>query len=367
MNYQLNFAYFISPHGFGHAARGCALMNAIHNKLPSINFEIFTSVPEWFFLDSCNAPFRYHSLVCDVGLVQRTATVQDLNETLSRLAQLYPVRDSLRNQLKQALIDVNCLGVVCDISPLGIEIAESIGIPSFLVENFTWDWIYEAYKPTHKDFDKYIKILRKSFAKASYHIQTEPVCDRSEKALFVPPISRLPKYTRAVTRKKLELDDDQKLILITMGGVYDAIKISSKIKSFKDCVFIIPGSNQTYLRRDNVIHLPYHASFYHPDLVSAADAVIGKAGYSTLAEVFYASVPFGFVKREDFRESPILEQFIKDKMQGVCISKEEFETDKWLDHLSDILTINIAPQKQKRGNDQVANYILASLGLQVPR
>ena len=32
-------------------------------------------------------------------------------------------------------------------------------------------------------------------------------------------------------------------------------------------------------------------SVFHPDLVNASDAVIGKAGYNTLAEVFYAGTP----------------------------------------------------------------------------
>ncbi len=360
-----SFAYFISPHGFGHAARASAVMNALHNKLPGINFEIYTSVPEWFFRDSCIAPFNYHYLVCDVGLVQKTATIQDLDETLIRLAQLYPVHDSLRGKLKQELLEAKCCGIICDISPLGIEIADSIGIPSYLVENFTWDWIYEEYKTSHKGFSKYIKHLKRSFGKASYHIQTEPVCESSEKALFVPPISRLPKHSRSETRSSLEVYDNQKLVLITMGGVYDTINISPKIKSFKECVFILPGSNQTFLRENNVIYLSYHSNFYHPDLVSAADAVIGKAGYSTLAEIFYAAVPFGYVKRENFRESPILEKFIKDKMKGICIPKDDFETDKWLNRLDDILNIKLASRVQQRGNDLVADFVLDSLDIQL--
>ncbi len=46
-----SLAYFISPHGFGHAARACAVMSAILERMPGVRFEIFTEVPRWFFVD----------------------------------------------------------------------------------------------------------------------------------------------------------------------------------------------------------------------------------------------------------------------------------------------------------------------------
>jgi hypothetical protein len=33
--------------------------------------------------------------------------------------------------------------------------------------------------------------------------------------------------------------------------------------------------------KQNLVLLPHHSGFYHPDLVNASDAVIGKVGYST--------------------------------------------------------------------------------------
>jgi hypothetical protein len=35
-----SIAFFISPHGYGHAARACAVMAAMHELNPSIRFEI---------------------------------------------------------------------------------------------------------------------------------------------------------------------------------------------------------------------------------------------------------------------------------------------------------------------------------------
>ncbi len=62
----MRFAYFISPHGFGHASRASAVMNQIGRLDPSVSFDIYTTVPEWFFEESMNLPFRYQAVKVDL-------------------------------------------------------------------------------------------------------------------------------------------------------------------------------------------------------------------------------------------------------------------------------------------------------------
>ena len=69
-------ACFVSPHGFGHAARLSAVADAVYRNLPDCRFDIFTSVPAWFFRNSLAAPFTYHSAETDLGLVSPTHTPQ---------------------------------------------------------------------------------------------------------------------------------------------------------------------------------------------------------------------------------------------------------------------------------------------------
>jgi hypothetical protein len=38
----LRIAFFISPHGFGHAARAAAIIEAVATRLAPCHFEIFT-------------------------------------------------------------------------------------------------------------------------------------------------------------------------------------------------------------------------------------------------------------------------------------------------------------------------------------
>ena len=74
--------------------------------------------------------------------------------------------------------------------------------------------------------------------------------------------------------------------------------------------------------------------------MNASDAVVGKVGYSTLAEVYQAGVPFGYVVRSNFRESAPMGAFIEKEMPGTLLDESEFSSGGWTDKLQDLLTLN---------------------------
>ena len=136
-------AAFVSSHGFGHAARSGAVIEAIERLQPRTRFHLFTAVPRWFFGRAL--PIHHHRIVADIGLVQRTPFREDLAATAKRLAEFYPPSPRRVGRLAALVRRLGCRVVLCDIAPLGILVAERAGIPSVLIENFTWEWIYRAY------------------------------------------------------------------------------------------------------------------------------------------------------------------------------------------------------------------------------
>jgi len=51
-------AYFVTPHGLGHASRSAAVMEALGRREQDVAFEIVTTVPEWFFSQSLSIRHR---------------------------------------------------------------------------------------------------------------------------------------------------------------------------------------------------------------------------------------------------------------------------------------------------------------------
>lgn len=350
-------AYFISPHGFGHAARAAAIMAAVQELDPAVRCEIFTLVPDWFFQDSLPGAFGYHALHTDIGLVQTTSLVADLSATLHHLDAFLPFAPAMIADLARQLRTMECALVMCDIAPLGIAAAQAAGIPSVLVENFTWDWLYQEYVAHHSRLVPHIDYLRDVFATANYHIQTEPVCVSHAAHLTTQPVSRKTTTPVAAIRARLGIPSEAQAVLITMGGIPGQYAFVQQLAEQQETFFIIPGMHSSPSAPKNVVLLPHRTPLFHPDIVHACDAVVGKVGYSTVAEVYHAGLPFGYITRQNFRESPVLAAYIAQHMQGIAIPAHEFEHSAWLARLPALLALPRVHRCEPNGAEQAALFV----------
>lgn len=350
-------AYFISPHGYGHAARASAVMESLLDLDPDIRFQIFSTIPAWFFETSLSGKFEFHSLETDIGLVQKTPLQIDLLRTVEQLNRFLPFKGSQVKGLAEFVRNCGCRLVLCDIAPLGIAVAKRAGIPAVLLENFTWDWIYEGYLKQDGDLEAHISYLEKLFSTADVHIQTEPVCSHLDVDLVTNPISRRKKLPADAIRGKLGIPKTADTVMITLGGIREQYPFLTHLKNLEEFHFIIPGASDYAENRDNLVLLPHRSDYFHPDLVSASDAVIGKVGYSTLAEVYYAGVPFGYVAREGFRESKPLVAYIEHEMHGLAIDEGDFYKGSWTTELPRLLSMPRIDRDCTPGAEQAARFI----------
>ena len=125
-------------------------------------------------------------------MAQKSPFAEDLDKTLEQLDHFLPFSQMQLEKLAEDLIHRKTDVVLADISPLGIAAANQANLPSFLVENFTWDWIYSAYNKEER-FLPVIEYLNHIYKKATFHIQTEPVCNLRSNDLLTAPVSRTPR------------------------------------------------------------------------------------------------------------------------------------------------------------------------------
>ena len=332
-------------------------MAALHEMNPTIQFEIFTTVPSWFFEASLSGPFTYHSLLTDIGLIQKTPLHVDLTKTREYLDKFLPFEQSQTAQLAGVMGRLNCRVVICDIAPMGILVAREAGIPSVLVENFTWDWLYREYVGYDSRLKSHADYLETVFDEADFHVKTEPICSHGLADLTSLPVSRSAKVPAEQIRQRLGIPKDVKMVMITMGGVPEQSRSMSGWTHQRDVYFVFPGGSNAFQISGNLILLPHHADFFHPDLIMASDAVVGKVGYSTLAETYHAGLPFGYIMRPHFRESEILSSYIKKRMSGLAIEEDEFQDGGWVIHLPELLALRRIKRKGPNGAEQVARFL----------
>lgn len=348
----------ITPHGFGHAARAAAVMEAVGRETAA-EFVVVTTVPEWFFTDSLKVPFRHYPLTTDIGLVQRSSLHADLEATLSALDGFYPLAEERIAKAMQLF--TGCDLILCDIAPLGIVVAQRLNIPSLLLENFTWDWIYSGYLERFPGLQPHISYLQDVYSQATWHLKTVPVCQPVATPEAIAPISRRPRTSDSEIRRQLPVSPEKKLVLITLGGVAGDDYAIEPLADAEEYVFLLTGKEQLSDLPANVFCIPQASGLYHPDLVAASDVVIGKVGYSTLAEVYAAGVPFGYILREGFRESAVLADFISRKIAGVEIAANDLMSGNWIQQLAELIRLQPVCTNRDNGAEAAARHIVKIL------
>ena len=360
-------AVFVSPHGFGHAARAAAVLEALAQRVVGLEIDLWTTVPEWFFAGSLSAPFRYRSCECDVGLVQSDAVSEDLPATVAALARLWGDPGRKEELLVRGLgADLRASGasaVLCDISPLGLLAARAAGLPSVLIENFTWDWIYGGAVAAEPRLAAWVERLRPAFAAARLRLQAEPVCAEAVGARRIAPVARAFKHERERVRERLGIAPGRALVLVSLGGIHspDALRAVVSRARLAAADFVVPGGSEREERRGNLVLLPHRTPVYHPGLVAAADAVVGKLGYSTVAEAFAAGTRYAYLPRPTFRESAVLESFVAQRLPAVALTPDELASGAWVERLPELLARPRPAPGAAGGAEQAAEAIAALL------
>lgn len=335
------------------------MLQALSRRL-GVTLCIVTAAPAWLFTESLTAPCTIHAEAVDVGLVQQSPLVEDLEATLHALAVFSEETEGRVERIAAHL--TGCRLVLCDIAPLGLAAARLVGIPSVLIENFTWDWIYEGYSRQWPQFQPHVAALAALFSLADHRFRTRPFCGSAPCDLVVDPVAR-PICRPEQLRRRLYLEPAQQLVVLTMGGIGAEIVALQPLLRRLDLIFVLPGWTRENEFTGNLRFLGREASWYHPDLVAAADLVVGKLGYSTVAEAYQAGTPFAYVTRPAFRESADLAAFVAANLPSVEITREQLASGAWLTVLPRMPAKKIPTPHTANGAEQAADYLVSLLAV----
>ena len=350
----MRVAAFITPHGFGHAGRASAVLDALHARRPELRATLVTTVADAFFRDSLATPWTRVPIVPDVGMVQTSALAVDLPATARAVEAFLDDLPRRADEAARAIRDARCDAVLCDVAPLGPEAARRAGVPCVLVENFTWDWIYEPLVAEEPALGPLRPRLAALYAAADVHVQAEPVGRPAPAAVPVPPVARAPRLPEDEARHALGLGDGERAVLVTLGGVPQELPFLDALRARDDVTWVVTGlsrgggeGNLRFLHRDRPAYLP--------DTLRAVDAVVAKLGYSTVAETWRAGRPLAWVPRPDFREGPVLARWVEANLPGFSVGEEEaFLAGGWVERVDELLALPRPPEREGGAGEAAA-------------
>lgn len=330
----MSIIFYISGHGFGHAARQQAIIKHLSNA--GVDVHVKTPTPRKFF----DFPHvTYHEKRYDIGLIQPDSLTVDVDATF----EWY--RDFLTRQPDIVAGEVAFVHehdvqlIVSDMPPIAFEIASSAGIPSVACTHFTWDWVYGQYMPEYDQYSDVIDSLRASYNKATLALQMPfaHAFDMFEQVEEIPLVINMPTQSREQVRQGFDVPDDHRVCLLSMGGMAWGENDVSALREMTGWTFwIMPDIWEQVKNLDHARLIPTDYPNYQ-NLIASADVLVGKAGWSTIAEVIAHRTPMLYTLRTGYSENVLLEKALQDHANCRFVEKSAFQTGAWIGYLDELL------------------------------
>jgi hypothetical protein len=359
-------AFYISGHGYGHASRQIEVINTLAARRPDVRVLLRTAADRWLLDRTIAPPFDLDSRPCDTGVLQTDSLHLDPAGTIARAREFYSTMDARAEAEAAVLRERGACLVVSDAPPLACEAAERAGIPSIVVSNFTWDWIYADYVEHLAAAPDLLPTIRAAYrrADAAWRLPMHGGFESFRTIVDVPFIARRATRDRSDTRRLLGLPVDRRLALCSFGGYGVAgLRMGSLDTAGRwDIVMTRRGSPAEhtsgihYINEDTI----YGSGLRYEDLVGASDVVLTKPGYGIISECIANNTAVVYTDRGQFAEYPVLQREMPKYLRCTYLDQPSLFAGRWRAALD--AAINAPPPSghpATDGADLIADMIVA--------
>lgn len=360
--------FYISGHGFGHAARVIEIINAVAEARPDAAIVVRTAVARWLFDVTVKGAFEYQGVECDTGIVQRDSLHLDIPRTIRVAAEFMSSFDERAEAEAAFLRRRGATLVVGDLPPLAFAAADRAGIPSVATGNFTWDWIYAGYEEAILEAPELVPAIRRAYARASLTLRL-PMWGGFEN--WASPIVDLPFVARhsrrepADVRRRLGVPEGRRMVLASFGGYGIAGLSLDRLARLDGYTVVTTGHAlgldggvppEVRLLDDREI---YAGGLRYEDLVHAADVVVTKPGYGIISECLANGTAMLYTSRGHFLEYDVLVKAMPGFLRCRFIDHADLYGGGWQPHLDALLAQSAPPDRpQTNGAPVAARHLL---------
>jgi L-arabinokinase len=362
----LRLCFYISGHGFGHAARDVEIVNALRRRDPSMTVAVRTAVPQRFLDQTLTAPVQRIDGAADTGVVQPDSLSIDEDETARRAAAFYADFEARVAAERAELRQLRADQVIGDIPPLAFDAADAAGLPSIAVSNFTWSWIYGGYPRFDALAPGARSVIAAAEAKAALALRLPFhggfASMRHVEAM--PLVARKASLDRGDTRRRLRLGDARPVVRATFGGHGANVPLSTAAAAAPVTIVATEyevggdGAAGPNLRVISTSELQ-RAGVTYTDLLAASDVVATKLGYGIVSECVANEVPLLYTPRGRFREQEVFEREMPEVVRCERIDRERLLAGDWSEAIERLLARPRPAQRMRTdGAGVVADRIL---------
>jgi hypothetical protein len=334
--------FYISGHGFGHASRQIEIINALGAMADPPCIVIRSDAAAWLFEHTVRVPHTLLPGRTDTGVVQIDSLRLDEAATIREAAAFHRRLPEFA-QAEAALLERHGARlVISDAPPLACAAAASAGIPSIVVSNFTWDWIYEGYADPLAGAPDLVPAIREAYAQASegWRLPMAGGFASFDRLRDLPFVARHAKHERDYVLGVLGLPRGVPLVLSSFGGYGVHDLDLARLDCTGDYAVVISGREPAadlprgvYFADERLL---YERELRYEDLVAAVDVVLTKPGYGIISECIANETAILYTSRGAFAEYEVLVREMPRYLRCGYIGHDDLFAGRWLEALDDV-------------------------------
>jgi hypothetical protein len=320
----------ISGHGFGHVAQIAPILNLLHLRKPQLRITVRSSVPLAHLRSRIHAPFVHLPSEGDIGMVMSSAL--DVHTGDSRAAyRTFHADWNLRVENEACLLrDLGADAVLSNVGYLPLAGAQRAGIANAALCSLNWADIYRHYCGN----DAIAAQIHSCYANADAFLRATPGMPMNDlpNLVLLAPVAAVGNNRRDELDRYLKLSKEEKLVLVSMGGVASRLPIE-RWPRVCGVRWLVQDSWQAK-HPDTVVLESLPMNFN--DLLASCDTLLCKPGYGSFVEAACSGTTVLYVNRPDWPEALALEEWLQQ--HGICreISREQLENGDIGEALSDL-------------------------------
>jgi hypothetical protein len=351
----------ISAHGLGHLAQTAPVVDALAALLPGLRLTVRSALPRERLAGRIAADFDHVMEARDFGYVMHNAVDIDLAASARRYREFHADWDRQvadeAGWLRRHAVDA----LLCNVAYLPLAAAAGAGIPAAGLCSLNWADLFAHYFAGEPWMPAIHAQMLAAYDAGRCFLRITPGLPMTDlrQRQEVAPIARPGQRSRARMARMLGLKEDDRWILLAMGGMEFPLPVGHWPHS-PGVSWLAPGQWAPGRRDVNAFDA---VGLDFSDLLSSVDAVITKPGYGTFVEAAAGGIPVLYLERRDWPETRHLADWLGRNARAAELTREQLTAGDFLDLLQDLWRRPAPALPPVNGADDAARRLVQALGL----
>ncbi|MDP1610248.1 MAG: hypothetical protein Q8M11_04280 [Sulfuritalea sp.] len=351
----------ISAHGLGHLAQTAPVLNALHGLLPDLRLTVRSAIPQARLARRIAVDFTHVPEARDFGFVMKNAVDIDLAASAQRYREFHAdwrqrvaaEADWLRRHDIDALLS--------NVAYLPLAAAAEAGIPAAGLCSLNWADLFAHYFAGEPWMSAIHAQMLAAYDAGRCFLRVTPGLPMSDlrRRQEVAPIARLGRRDRARVARLLGLNEDERWILLAMGGMEFPLPVHEWPQT-PGSIWLVPNecaAARADMRSFGVVGLDFG------DVLASVDAVITKPGYGTFVEAACGGIPILYLERTDWPETPYLAAWLAPHARAAMLTRGQLMAGDLMDVLQGLWQTPAPALPVADGAQNAAQRLVQALGL----